>query len=324
MQVTETGTLQLAGGSLLLVVVGVLAIPLMYADQRNRKLNDRIAQHATPYARATLAGTREKPSSTAAAGGGRVLMHWLMRLVAFDPAHRAEYPLAWWVVLPLALVLARTLVALAQTMLGPSVLLAFPVIWLLAVRRFYRWCEQRRLRTLFEQFPDALAMLVRAVRVGIPVTEGMRNIATDSPDPTGREFSQVVDQITLGVALDQALQGLAERNQLPEYGFFATALSLQSETGGTVSDTLERLSDVIRKRVSLREHARALASEARTSIFILAALPVFTGAALAVMNPDYISTLFIDPQGQRIFTLALGSLCTGIVTMRTIVSRSLS
>ena len=126
----------------------------------------------------------------------------------------------------------------------------------------------------------------------------MRSVATRSaPIRPAREFRQVADQIALGVTLEQALHALASRNQVPEYGFFATALALQSETGGTVSETLERLADVIRKRVALREHARALASEARTSIYILAALPVFAGGALAVINPDYISTLFVEPQG---------------------------
>jgi tight adherence protein B len=186
------------------------------------------------------------------------------------------------------------------------------------------WCEKRRLRTLFEQFPDALAMLVRAVRVGIPITGGMRSVATDSPDPTGREFRQVADQLTVGVTLDQTLCALASRNKLSEYGFFATALALQAETGGTISDTLERLADVIRKRVALREHARALASEARTSIYILAALPVFAGGALAVINPEYLYTLFVEPQGRTVFAIAVAMLTTGIVTMRTIVSRSLS
>ncbi len=321
---TSTASLQLGGASLLLIAVGVAAIPLMRADQHRRKLDDRIAQHATPYARATTPEAREKSNTPAATNSGRILLEWLSWLVAFDPTHRAYYPLAWWLVLPLALTFARLLVALAETLLGGSAFLALPIVWLLAVRQFYSWCEKRRLRKLFEQFPDALAMLVRAVRVGIPVTEGMRNIAADSPDPTGREFAQVVDQLTMGVTLEQALHALAARNQLPEYGFFATALALQSETGGTVSDTLERLAEVIRRRVNLREHARALASEARTSIMILAALPVCTGLALSVINPDYISTLFVDPQGRRIFTLAIGSLCTGVITMRTIVSRSLS
>lgn len=321
---TSSTSYQFAAASLLLIAVSIAAIPLMQSDQHRRKLQNRVAQQATPYARATLTDAREKSSTAGTASSGHILLLWLTRLVAFDPTHRAHYPLPWWVVLPTTLVLARLLVALAQTLLGSSAWLALPLIWLLSVRQFYRWCEQRRLRTLFEQFPDALAMLVRAVRVGIPITEGMRNIAADCPDPTGREFAQVVDQIALGVTLDQALQGLAARNQLPEYGFFATAFALQSETGGTVSDTLDRLAEVIRKRVSLREHARALASEARTSIAILAALPVCTGGALALINPDYISTLIFDPQGQRIFTLAIVSLCAGVITMRTIVSRSLS
>lgn len=320
---TSAASLQLAALSVLLVGIGAASIPLMRADQRHRKLCDRIEAHASPYARATLVEARDKTNVTAAISNGHVLLQWLIRLVAFDPAHRSYYPLPWWIVLPMGLVFARLVIALAQTLFGSSMLLALPVVWVLSVRQFYRWCESTRLRTLFEQFPDALAMLVRAVRVGIPVTEGMRNIAADSPEPTRTEFAQVVDQLSLGMTLDHALEGLAARNQLPEYGFFATALSLQSETGGTVSDTLERLADVIRKRVSLREHARALASEARASIMILAAMPVCTGLALAVINPEYISTLFIEPQGRRIFTLAVGSLCTGVLTMRTIVSRSL-
>ena len=214
--------------------------------------------------------------------------------------------------------------ALAQTILGGTALMLVPVFWVLLVRRFYHWCDQRRLNTLYEQFPDALAMLVRAVRVGIPIVEGIRNVSRESPNPSGPEFSTVVDQIAIGVTLEEALYDLAERNQLPEYRFFATALALQSETGGAVSETLERLADVIRKRVALRSHAHALASEARTSIYILACLPVFSGGALALLSPDYIATLFTEPQGQRIFAAALISLATGIATMRTIVSRSLS
>jgi tight adherence protein B len=245
-------------------------------------------------------------------------------LVGFDPTHRDSYPLAWWVVVPAALVLARGLAAFAQTLIGSAAMFLVPVLWVLLIRRFYHWCHQRRLQALYEQFPDALAMLVRAVRVGIPVVEGIRNVARESPQPTGPEFTTVVDQIAIGVTLQEALYSLADRNQLPEYRFFATALALQSETGGAVSETLERLADVIRKRVALRGHARALASEARTSIYILAALPVFSGGALALLSPDYLATLFVDPKGQRVFAMALISLAIGIISMRTIVSRSLS
>jgi tight adherence protein B len=316
--------MQLGAACLLLIALCAVALPFMRAEQRQRRLRERMAQFAEPYARATVVDVRTTTSSTGGDNGKRVLLGLFTRITAFDPTRQEQYPLRWWLVLPIALLGARLIVALGQTLLGSSALVAVPLVWLGLVRSFYRWCERRRLNTLFVQFPDALAMLVRAVRVGIPISEGIRNVAAESADPTGREFALVVDQIALGVTLEEALHGLAGRNKLPEYGFFATALALQSETGGTVSDTLERLAEVIRKRVALRGHARALASEARTSIGILAALPVFTGGALAVLNPDYISTLVLEPQGRKVFTAAILSLTTGIVAMRTIVNRSLS
>ncbi len=316
-------TYQLAAASLVLVLACIAAMPLMRMDQGHRKVQERVAQYALPYARATARETRDKSNAATAMGGGR-LLQFLMQLVSYDLEHRDSYLLAWWIVLPAGLLFARLIIMLAQSLVGSVALLALPLAWLLVVRLFYRWCERRRLRTLFEQFPDALSMLVRAVRVGIPITGGMRNVADDSPNPTGHEFRKVVDQITLGVPLDQALHALAARNQMPEYGFFATALALQSETGGTVSETLERLADVIRKRLALREHARALAAEARTSISILAALPVVAGGALAVMNPEYFNRLFDEPTGRKIFALAIILLTTGIGVMQTIVSKSLS
>ena len=321
---THSLPLLLGAVCLLLVMLCLAALPFVHAEQRQRRIQERMALYAAPYARATAADPR---TTTRAAGSGsskRVLLALFTRITAFDPMRQDTYPLRWWLVLPITLTAARLIVALAQTLLGSSALFAVPLVWLWLIRAFYRWCERRRLNTLFVQFPDALAMLVRAVRVGIPISEGIRNVASESPDPTGREFKLVVDQITLGITLEEALHRLAGRNQLPEYGFFATALALQSETGGTVSDTLERLAEVIRKRVALRGHARALASEARTSIGILAALPVFTGSALAVLNPDYVSTLILEPQGRKVFTAAILSLTTGIITMRTIVNRSLS
>src|SRR3984957_5853553 len=130
----------------------------MQSEQRRRKLQERMSQYAHPYARATGTDPRQKSATNTA--GRHVLLQWLIRLVAFDPAHRDEYPLAWWVVLPLALLFARLLVLLVEFLVGPSALVALPVVVVLLVRQFYRWCEKRRLRILFEQFPDALSMLV--------------------------------------------------------------------------------------------------------------------------------------------------------------------
>jgi tight adherence protein B len=315
---------QLAAGCLLLILLCVSALALMRAQQRRRRFEARVAQQAASYGRAILTTSRDNIRNTSSAKRHRAILRYCAWLVGFNASQPEHYHVAWWIVLPLALALARGVAALAQILIGWTALLLLPIIWLLIVRRFYTWCDQRRLKTLYLQFPDVLAMLVRAVRVGIPIGEGIRSAARESPNPTGQELRIVVDQLGIGVTLAEALYELAERNQLPEYRFFATALALQSETGGALSETLERLADVIRKRVALRSHARALASEARTSIYILACLPVFSGAALAVLNPDYLATLFTDRDGQRVFAVALISLSTGIVAMRTIVSRSLA
>jgi tight adherence protein B len=167
-QVTRGVSYQLAAASLLLVVACIAAVPFMQAEQRHRKVQERVAQHAAPYARATATDAREKSNAGAAVSGRRIVLDWLKWLVAFDASHQDYYLLKWWIVLPAALLFARLVVALAQTLVGSSVLLALPLVWVALVRQYYRWCELRRLRTLFEQFPDALSMLVRAVRVGIP------------------------------------------------------------------------------------------------------------------------------------------------------------
>jgi tight adherence protein B len=314
----------LAAACLLLVLLCLSALAVMRAQNRRGRIEARVVQQSATYGRAVARAARSESHVDGSVARKEALLRLCKTLVGFDPAQRENYPVAWWIVLPVALVAARGIAALAQTLVGWIGLLLVPIIWLFIVRRCYRWCNQQRMKALYEQFPDVLAMLVRAVRVGIPIVEGIRSVARESPHPTDQEFGIVVDQMVVGVRLEEALHALAERNQLPEYRFFATALALQSETGGAVSETLELLAEVIRKRVALRGHAQALASEARTSIYILAALPVFSGAALALLSPAYLSVLFNDPAGQKVFTIALMSLATGIFAMRTIVSRSLS
>jgi tight adherence protein B len=310
--------------ALLLILMCLSALAVMREQQRRGRFEARVTQQASSYGRAIAPLASQEKRATTTATHSQAILRFCSRLVGFDPSHQERYPLAWWIVLPGALALAWALAALAQIIVGRTVLLLVPIVWVLIAHRFYRGCDNRRLRALYIQFPDVLAMLVRSVRVGIPITEGIRGVARESPEPTRYEFNIVVDQLTIGVTLANALQELADRNKLHEYRFFATALALQSETGGGISETLERLADVIRKRVELRSHAHALSAEARTSIYILACLPVFSGGALAVLSPAYISTLFTEPQGQRVLIIALISLSTGIGTMRTIISRSLS
>jgi tight adherence protein B len=116
---------------------------------------------------------------------------------------------------------------------------------------------------------------------------------------------------------------MAQRTGLPEYQFFATALSLQAQTGGGLTETLENLADVIRKRVALRSKAYALASEARASSMVLAALPFVSGLGLAVLSPDYVGVLVFEENGRNLLGIAALSLATGVLSMRIIIRTSL-
>lgn len=248
----------------------------------------------------------------------------LQLLFGYDSVRADHYPIAWWLVLPLALAGARFAAGLAVPMAGRLAWLAIPVLWVVFARGFWRFFDRRRRETLFRQFPDALGMIVRSVRAGIPVSRAIRIVAEEGGPPTAAEFAHLADQVAVGVPLEAALRGMAERSGLGEYRFFATALALQAQTGGGLTETLENLADVIRKRVALKHRGHALASEARTSAGILACLPVVAFLGLWAIKPSYITVLFDDPGGQKILATAIGMLGMGMMVMRSIIRRSLA
>lgn len=251
----------------------------------------------------------------------------LSRVAAFfgaDLARTELYPIVWWLVPPLALVAARLGAMLPEILIGPTALLAVPFgCWLLC-RKFFQSRHQRQVTILFQQMPEALAMIVRAVRVGIPITEAIRVVAHEAAKPTCVEFARLADEVAIGAPLDEALRGMAARNGVPEYRFFATALSLQAQTGGGISETLENLADVIRKRVAARARGKALAAEARSSALVLSVLPVLAMGGLWLMNPGYIGVLFVTPTGHTILASAALLECFGTFVMRTMIQKSLS
>jgi tight adherence protein B len=233
-------------------------------------------------------------------------------------------PLPWWLVVAATAVAAEVAVSSASAIGGPLVWLAFPVGWIFASRFIFNWFKAKRRAKLQVQFPDALMMIVRAVRVGVPVSEAIHIIAHEQPQPTAAEFALLANQLAVGEPLDKAMQAMAQHADLPEYRFFATALTLQSKAGGALSGTLENLAEMIRKRIAVKERAYALASEARMSIYVLTGLPIVVAAGLCLLNPKYISVLVNDPLGNKILIGAVLMLCTGLGIMQTIVKKSIS
>jgi tight adherence protein B len=233
-------------------------------------------------------------------------------------------PLPWWLIIAATAVLAELGTSAAVRLIGLVAWIAFPVAWVFGSRFAFNWFRSKRRAKLLVQFPDALMMIVRAVRVGVPVGEAIHIIAHEQPQPTAEEFALLANQLAVGEPLETAMQAMARHADLPEYRFFATALTLQSKAGGALSGTLENLAEMIRKRIAVKERAHALASEARMSIYVLTGLPGVVAGGLTLLNPHYISLLLTDALGNKILTAAIMSLCTGLGTMQMIVKKSIS
>jgi len=305
-----------------LAALAVAALVASRAQRDRRRTAERLERVVNPLSRARpVAG----PSIARADTASR--RPWNLRLagvVGFDPAKAARYPLPWWVVLPTALILARIGAGLAEGVVGPWALAAVPPGFVVLSRSFFGWAEARYRQRLLVQIPDALAMIVRAVRVGIPVAEAVRAVAQEAQPPTATEFSVLHDQVLIGIPLEQGLRALGERTGLGEYRFFATAIGLQAQTGGGLTEVLENLADVIRKRVALQSRGRALSSEARTSALVLAVLPLATGGMIGVLEPSYMAVLFQTPTGHSLLGVAALSLAIGVLAMRTIIQKTLA
>jgi tight adherence protein B len=175
-----------------------------------------------------------------------------------------------------------------------------------------------------EQFALALGVMIRCVRAGLPVNEGMRAVAAELAQPTGPEFRRAVDQIQLGTSFDMALLGLAQRCSLADYRFFAVAVTLQRQTGGNLAETLDNLAETIRKRRAVRLKARALTSETRATVFVLALLPIVVAAVLMVVNPPYVTQLFTTADGRQLLGIAIVVQMIGLAVIRFISRRSLA
>ncbi|MDF1584854.1 type II secretion system F family protein [Marinimicrococcus flavescens] len=250
----------------------------------------------------------------------------LARLTGIDTARTDIYPMPWQWVLAAGLILGMILGLYLTLGLGMSVLVGLTVagaVGVLGPRTVLGSFVRRYEQKLLVQLPDALGMIVRGVRSGIPLGASIGSVAQQGPQPTAAEFARLGDDLHMGIDFDRALFQMAERCGLAEYSFFAVAVGLQSQTGGSLTDTLENLSDVIRKRVALQMRAVALASEARTSAAILVAVPFVAAGAITLLNPDYIGTLFADPRGHYILGGAVLMLGMGVLSMRLLLARML-
>ena len=182
---------------------------------------------------------------------------------------------------------------------------------------------QARYRNRFlNVFPDALDLVRRGIRAGLPVNEALVVAGREMPDPVGAELRRTLEQVQLGVPMIDALQETADRVRVADFRFLVVTLALQQKTGGSLAETLGNLGAVIRARKSIRLKARALSAEAKVSAMILAALPFVVGGVMYVMNRSLMQSLLVDPRGRFMMGLAFASLSTGLMIMYVLVRRA--
>ena len=189
---------------------------------------------------------------------------------------------------------------------------ALPFVWLRTRRR-------RRIRRFEEQFPEALELLSRALRAGHAFTTAMSMAADELPNPVGKECRRTFDQQNFGLPLKDALNAMSERVPLLDVRFFVTAVLIQRETGGNLSEILDNLAHVVRERFKVLRQVRVHTAHGRFTGYVLMALPAALVAALSVINPDHVATLFYERLGQMMVAAAISLQAIGYVWIRHVV-----
>jgi len=163
----------------------------------------------------------------------------------------------------------------------------------------------KRKKNFVAKFPDALELLVRGLRSGLPITETLGVVAHELPGPVGEEFKLVTDRIKVGRTMEESLQETANRLDMAEFSFFCITLAIQRETGGNLAETLANLADVLRKRAQMKLKIAAMSSESKASAYIVGSLPFIVFALIYSINPRYLGQFFVD---ERLIIAGLGGL----------------
>ncbi len=186
--------------------------------------------------------------------------------------------------------------------------------WLLSFRK------KRRLASFVNEFPNAVDIVIRGVKAGLPLGDCLRIIATESPDPLKSEFRRVVEAQAVGLTVTEAVERMAERVPVTESNFFAIVIGVQQKSGGNLTEALGNLSRVIRDRKKMRGKVKAVSSEAKASAGIIGALPFVVGALVYLTSPDYMSLLFTTDTGRLMMLGCAVWMGIGIFVMKKMIT----
>ena len=271
----------------------------------------------------TQVGPDASPSIRGTARDGQPLGMRLLGLLGRNPEIPRRYTMAWQVVVAIGAVsgvlAAWQMQIYVGTMLG---LMLGSAVALGTMRLLFLRAAANYSGLLFVQIPDAISLVLRVVRAGLPISEAIRTIALESPSPTADEFGRVVQETSIGVPLEVAVLSLYRRSGVQEYAFLSVTLGLQSQSGGNLAETLANLSELVRRRVAMAAKVKALSAEGRASATILIIMPFVVGAIMAFISPAYVADLFIHERSPAFLLAFVVLMATGILTMRCMIRRS--
>ncbi|MDO1580656.1 type II secretion system F family protein [Rhizobium oryzicola] len=178
----------------------------------------------------------------------------------------------------------------------------------------------RRQNKFLEEFPNALDVMVRSIRSGLPLNDAMRLIASDGPEPVKTEFRRVIESQQVGLSIPDACARMVNTMPLPEVNFFAIVIAIQSQAGGNLSEALSNLSKVLRDRRKMKAKVKALSMEAKASAVIIGSLPFVVSLLVYLTSPAYIEVLFVDSRGHFILLFSAIWMSIGIFVMRQMIN----
>ncbi|MCB9983486.1 MAG: type II secretion system F family protein [Rhodospirillales bacterium] len=313
-------------GVITLLIVGMaLAFTASQESARRKKLYGKIQGHGAAASPKNEKGVKDKrrddlakklkESKAEEASGKKKTTLSMMLMQAGLSISVKQY----WL---FSVLLMVVLVGAAKLMGQPlHVLLALAVIGLLGIPRLVvKKMAARRQKKFLEEFPDALEACVRLLKAGMPVSEAISMIGREFTGPVGEEMGRIYDKQKIGVSLAEAALEATRSMPLTEMQMFATGLSIQAQTGSSLSEVLTNLSNVIRARFRLKRKIKALSSEAIASASIIAALPILVATGMYFVNYEYISVLFTEPFGNVLLACAVTWMSLGVFVMKIMIN----
>jgi tight adherence protein B len=216
---------------------------------------------------------------------------------------------------------AAALLGLVGLVLSPEVAGLGAIIGGLGIpHMLLKYLARRRLAQFTSLFAEALDVVIRGIRSGLPLGECLNVIGREMREPVATEFRMVTEGIRLGMTMEEALGRLWERVPTAEVRFFAVVIGIQQQTGGNLAETLSKLSEMLRARKRMRDKVQAMSTEAKTSAAIIGSLPVLVGLMLVFVAPDYVALLFTTSPGNWILAGSAAVMSVGVVVMRRMIN----